>query len=996
MSGDVWTTLAAEVRDLTLPLAVAAQNEDARRALLIRLGRDPADLSALDPGALAAVPTAADALTELAEAGGRDLGALAELLAQVGEVAAAIDRLGDVGAELLDVVVVEHLARRHPVALQVARLLTLVEDGRIRLDRLIDLLTDPARLLRDHFLGADALSTVDSARAVAARVFDPIGVLLAASGAIVTTGSDVAADPARSLQFLYTLNVAEPSVRLGALLRLLSGQEGVRGVGVTAIGGIAESFETRGLLITLSVTADPGEFVLSGDGVTLPPHAEHLTVEASLARRAQEGRPALLVGSPTGTRLEISRMAVSARFELRGDSRDVALSIELSGGLLAVTGGDDGFLGTVLSGVRIAAPFDIAFDWSLSKGFRMRGTSGLTVDIPVNAELGPVRLGTLTLAVVPDPSALLIDVAGSLSLRLGPFAASVDRLGIRGVLSFPPRSGNLGFAQLDLGIRPPSGAGLAIDSPAVRGGGYLYFDPPAGRYAGVFELTLLGTVSVKVVALITTRLPGGADGFALLLLITAEGFTPVQLGLGFALTGVGGLLALNRTIDADAVRDGLSSGVLDSVLFAKDPVANATQLLATLDRIFPLAADRLLIGPLAEISWGTPAIVKIRLALLLEVPQPLRVVLLAALSLVLPDPDAPVVEVHVDAIGVLDLSRGELALDASLHHSRLWRLTLSGDMAVRLNWGSDPLFVFSIGGFHPRFVPPKGLRRLERLAVSLATGDNPLVRLELYLALTTNTIQLGARLQVRVVFGGFGIDGGGAFDALVQWNPFGLDVAMQAWVRVFTPLGDLFAVRLALQVTGPQPWHFAGRAAVQILFWTFEASVDLTIGDPQPPPVLDKVDVAALIRKELTEAGNWSATLGGRAPGVTLAPPDASATLVHPLATITARQRIAPLETPISRVGALLPTEGTRTYGLVVTAPAGVDVRTATEQYPLAQFTDDLDAETKLRAPAVSPRPGGVTLAAAGAGVPLALAVRTDLTYETLELTSLDAPAVPT
>jgi len=74
---------------------------------------------------------------------------------------------------------------------------------------------------------------------------------------------------------------------------------------------------------------------------------------------------------------------------------------------------------------------------------------------------------------------------------------------------------------------------------------------------------------------------------------------------------------------------------------------------------------------------------------------------------------------------------------------------------------------------------------------------------------------------------------------------------------------------------------------------------------------------------------------------------------------------------------------------------AGVDVRTATELYPVAQFTDDIDAETRLRAPAVSPRPGGITLTAVGTGIPTARAVSTAVTLETFELTSLDEPAVP-
>ena len=168
--------------------------------------------------------------------------------------------------------------------------------------------------------------------------------------------------------------------------------------------------------------------------------------------------------------------------------------------------------------------------------------------------------------------------------------------------------------------------------------------------------------------------------------------------------------------------------MLDSVLFVNDPVRNADRDLATLDRVFPLAPDRLLIGPLAEISWGSPPLVKIRMALLLEVPQPVRVVLLAALSVVLPRPDDPVVELHVDAIGVLDLAKGELALDASLHDSRILSYPLTGDMALRLNWGEQPTFVMSVGGFHPRFPAPAGLRPLDRLALTLTDGENPRVR----------------------------------------------------------------------------------------------------------------------------------------------------------------------------------------------------------------------------------------------------------------------------
>src|SRR5439155_8792243 len=118
-----------------------------------------------------------------------------------------------------------------------------------------------------------------------------------------------------------------------------------------------------------------------------------------------------------------------------------------------------------------------------------------------------------------------------------------------------------------------------------------------------------------------------------------------------------------------------------------------------------------------------------------------------ALSAYLPKQGDAVVELHVDAIGVLDLGRGELSLDASLHDSRILQYTLSGDMALRLNWGDAPTFLLTVGGFHPKYVPPAGLRPLSRLSLSLSSGL-PSVRLESYFAITTNSVQFGARVTL--------------------------------------------------------------------------------------------------------------------------------------------------------------------------------------------------------------------------------------------------------
>ena len=66
--------------------------------------------------------------------------------------------------------------------------------------------------------------------------------------------------------------------------------------------------------------------------------------------------------------------------------------------------------------------------------------------------------------------------------------------------------------DISLGFKPPRGAGLSIDAGVVKGGGYLYFDPDKGEYAGVAELSIAEIVSVKAIGLITTKMPDGTPG----------------------------------------------------------------------------------------------------------------------------------------------------------------------------------------------------------------------------------------------------------------------------------------------------------------------------------------------------------------------------------------------------------------------------------------------------------------------------------------------------
>ena len=1030
-----WAADAAELKDALIAFGALP---DAARALS---GSAQSVRDALAGGQrdaiLAAVPAGLDALRTVTSAAQSLTAPVAGGLPAPLDTPQFWERFG---VELLDFLLYRHLQAHVPKLFAPLRLLGIVrpvpaaaDDPRVAERLLVDwaalaqLLSDPAgALARPYRWGTD---------------FDHQSFLRSVTEAATAAGIPALSQPADADALAIYWDPPAPGAPAPALDHTTLGEvHAPLWWGVTTADGVMASAQVALVAMPIPPAGDRGsppvgfavlpelsgtvgdteqlapgiELQVSGDASTagglrieFRPKSFEVAIGATgqaairLAVQGQPTSPWIILGARDGTRLELARahVALAARVANDGNA-DVSFEARADEAALVIEPGDlDTFLSTALGDSPQRLDLSTMLAWSSRKGLTLGGSAGLSARIPVQSSIaGTVLIDAIDLALIGDVAKRSSALSATLdaALTLGPFATSVKGIGVSLELAVPPdrQRGRVGPVDLTLGFKPPTGVGVAIQSPAVSGGGFLLLDHDAGRYAGVFELTIVDTVSVKAIALITTKLPGG--GFALLIVITAEGFTPIQLGMGFALTGIGGLLALNRTIDADAIRGGLQDGVLDSVLFVKDPVANANRVLATLDAIFPLAPDRLMIGPLAEISWGTPPLVKLRIALLLEVPQPIRAVLLAALSVALPRAEDAVVELHVDAIGVLDLGRGELALDASLHDSRLLAFTLTGDMALRLNWGSDPSFVLSVGGFHPRFAPPRGLRPLKRLALTLTGGDNPRVRLETYLALTSNTIQMGARVTVYAEAAGFGIDGGGSFDALIQWSPFRIDVAFAAWVRVFGPFGTLVGISVSLNITGPSPWHVTGKATIEVLFFSVHVNVDFTIGHAAQPTPVETVDVAALLWAEVSDRGNWHAVLPATTtPGATLASPDVTQrdapVVAHPLAQITVRQRVVPLATSISRVGAAVPTGGTRTYDLDLTAPVGLATTIIDDLFAPAQYTAVSD-DARLTGASFSPMPAGIGMRAATASTS-GPGLACELAVETLDVSDLDRPA---
>ena len=441
------------------------------------------------------------------------------------------------------------------------------------------------------------------------------------------------------------------------------------------------------LTVGLGIAARPGHPLVGvTDGVGLPTTTLG-SISIQLRKQADPDEAMLLFGSPTGTNLRGHALYASLGLEL-GNGQDAELSLECAAeqALLTISPvGADSFLASFLPSDGLETQINLRLNWSSRRGLRLCGGAGLEATIPIHADiLNVLRIDSVCLSVAAGAAGdLSVVISMTVTVKLGPITATVERFGLRTRLRFPSGGGNLGPADLRTAFEPPSGAALTIESGLIVGGGYLFFDPNKEQYAGAVQLEVAGKLSLSAFGLLTTHMPNGSKGFSLLVLIATEFSPPVQLGYGFTLSGVGGLFGANRTVAVDVLRSGLRAGTLGSVLFPQDPIRNAPQIVSDLQAIFPPAEGRYLLGPVAKLGWGTPTVLTIELGLIIELPEPVRLFLLGRLRVQLPEERNPVVRLQLDALGVIDFDTEDVSLDAVLFDSRVAQFAVTGAMALR-------------------------------------------------------------------------------------------------------------------------------------------------------------------------------------------------------------------------------------------------------------------------------------------------------------------------
>ena len=455
-----------------------------------------------------------------------------------------------------------------------------------------------------------------------------------------------------------------------------------------------------------------------------------------------------------------------------------------------------------------------------------------------------------------------------------------------------------------LGLAPPAGLGVELDAGVVRGGGALAFaETPHWRLSGAFGVSV-GPVSASALGILER--PGGI--LSLLVLLSARFLPGLQLGFGFAISGVGGLVAINRRADSDMLRAKLASGAASAALFPDD-LDNAPAILDTLGALFVPEPGSFVAGPTLQLSWlklGGIDFMLLDVAVLIELPGPRRILVIGrAMADIAPD-GLELLHLQLDIAGELDFARSVVNLRAGLVDSHaLGVFRASGDAALILSWGEPAYQLLTCGGFYPGFNPaPAVVAPLRRMALSMGGWSSPAfsAHFEAYLAATTNSFQLGGRLDVRI---GVGMTAAGhiSLDAIFQFQPFHFEADISGSLRVGV-LGKTFAgVDVHGHLSGPGPLVLRARISIDLWLTDFSWSHTFRLGGSAQDQT-GAIELVPALAAELQSSNLHATEAADRSVALAPAPERGGRALLSPLGGLSFTQRSAPLGLRLERFGA--------------------------------------------------------------------------------------------
>ncbi|MFT3877527.1 MAG: hypothetical protein QM708_14070 [Propioniciclava sp.] len=629
--------------------------------------------------------------------------------------------------------------------------------------------------------------------------------------------------------------------------------------------------------------------------------------------------------------------------------------------------GAAGLVSLLLQGAgEAAADITLTID---QRGLTASGALG-PIALPARLQAQVVELGGLDLTLIPAGDQLRVrlrsrirtDLAGVLGARINGagFELTLDAGRIlRGESPFLPTPAPVA----------PTGIGLSLNAGPVSGSGELL--QVADGYGGALDLRM-GPVGVTAFGLLRTS----AGSVSFVAVVSVRFDVPIELGLLFTLNAVGGIVGLGVNVNPSAIAAGLRDGVLDRLMFPADVRRAAPQILDTLSAVFPPKPGGLVVGPMVRLGWGRPAsLITLDVALVLAVPDPV-VLILGRARAAIPDAQAAIIDLRADVMA--QFGRGVILIRAELHSSRMGFFSVYGSIGMLIRFSDGPTAVISAGGFHPTYTrKPPELADLRRIGAELSPPIGLQFRVQGYVALTPNTVQFGGSFEVGYSIGVAAVRGGCSLDAIIQFDPFGFAVDLNAHAHVEAFGITLLGVALALHLEGPSPLVVSGRGSISLPWPLPDPSISIGPlriggGDPPPelpPPVHPLREVAAALRA--TDAWQKVDRQGQRLPVRLRAASGTTGVVIEPWGLLRASQRAFPLRMTLERCGrAAVEPEGCRidVKGLITVGgvPSEVPTSPVTETFPVGQFMR-LTKDEQLAAPEFEDRQGGLVIDPAGA-----------------------------
>ena len=891
------------------------------------------------------------------------------------------DKLLEFGKDLLNIMITLYVRSKSPIAFHILYLLTLIDfddadlnpvvlpDGTVvrhpclfpkfKMGRVTDVFSKPKEYFKQYYFpnglqtDADALIASHKLFPRIANVLNDLGINTQ-MGFNTESGVDMGVKGNELAMGMLTV-FFEPNyenINFGVSLALSPASRADLGLVVIPFGHLSFSKILKRWQFKFNLTAGTEGFAVGPEGTTLLAGVDSTQVDLRLQivkLALTQGQPAFLLGGKSGTRLEIGELTFDAALAMKEATFDIDLLLQASKGKFVLKPADgDGFLAKVLPPDGVELDFDLGLGWSTTSGLYFKGNAGLEAEYIFHQSfLGILELQSIRLKLALSGSAISFITDASIKIKIGPVTAIVREVGVRSETVFVEEGGNAGIANNKISFKPPSGAGLTVDAGGIKGGGILDFDPEKHEYFGALELEFKDLFSLKAFGIINTRLPDGSKGFSLLIIVTVE-FSPVQLGLGFTLNGVGGLLGAHRTTKVEVLKEGVKTNTLKSILFPEDVVANIDRIVSDIKQVFPPMQDHFLICPMGKIGWGTPTIITLELGILIEIPAT-GFKILGVLKALLPEEENPLLRLQVNFLGIIDFENRFISFDASLYDSKILTFTLTGDMALRLGFGDKPVFLLSVGGFHPSFKEvPADLKNMRRLTISLYDGEDARIIIQTYLAVTSNTAQFGAKAELFAQKGSFNIYGFVGYDVLFQFSPFKFIADFAAGVALRRHSSVIMSIRVSGQLSGPKPWDARGEASVSFFFFSVSVPFHVTWGDSNNIPDKQTEDLLTLLEGAINDNRNWLAAIPpNNKLHVSIRAIPESAMAVHPFGILTFSERLLPLEIEINKYGNKLPKD-VRLFEIKVD---DVNLKTdeAREQFAPANFFDMKDDEKLTR-----------------------------------------------